>query len=120
MMLTEKQARDFASRWIEAWNSHDLDAIMSHYANDVVLTSPVAAKLLNEPFGAIVGTAGVRAYFEHGLEVYPQLKFSLIDVFWGMSSIVICFENQNGTRTAEFLELDRRGLVIRAVANYND
>jgi hypothetical protein len=30
-MLTEKEARNLASHWIQAWNSHDLDEIMSHY-----------------------------------------------------------------------------------------
>jgi hypothetical protein len=30
-MLTEKQAREFASHWIDGWNSHNLDAIMAHY-----------------------------------------------------------------------------------------
>ena len=119
MTLTEQQVREFAEGWIQAWNSHDIDAIMSHYSADVILTSPVVAKLLNEPFGAIVGYHGVRAYFARGLEAYPQLKFSLVDVLWGMSSIVIYFDNQKGTRTAEFLELDRSMRVIRAVANYN-
>ena len=118
-MLTEKQAKEFATEWMAAWNAHDLDAIMSHYAADVVLVSPVAAKLLNEPFGAVVGTDSIRAYFARGLEAFPQLKFSLVDVFWGMSSIVLVYENQRGTRTAEFMEFDNRGRVIRVVANYN-
>ena len=42
-MTSELDAKRFAREWIEAWNSHDLDAILSHYATDVVLTSPVAA-----------------------------------------------------------------------------
>ena len=29
--------RTFPDEWIAAWNSHDLDAIMSHYADDVTL-----------------------------------------------------------------------------------
>ncbi len=44
-MLTEDKARNFAKHWIQAWNSHDLDAIRSHYSENVVLLSPVAAKL---------------------------------------------------------------------------
>ena len=30
-MITEEQARPFAKDWIEAWNSHDLERVMSHY-----------------------------------------------------------------------------------------
>lgn len=28
-MLTEPQVRQFAAEWLRAWNSHDLEAIMS-------------------------------------------------------------------------------------------
>ena len=118
-MLTETLARQFAADWIQAWNSHDLDAIMSHYADDVVLTSPAAAKLLADPTGIVQGKERVREYFRRGLEAFPQLRFSLIDVFGGVSSVVLCFENQRGTRTAEFMELDPQGRVIRVVANYS-
>ena len=38
-------AKEFGREWVVAWNAHDLERIVAHYANDVVLTSPVAAKL---------------------------------------------------------------------------
>ena len=33
-------AADFARLWLADWNSHDLDAILGHYAEDVIFTSP--------------------------------------------------------------------------------
>jgi hypothetical protein len=54
-MLTETEARQFAQHWVLAWNSHDLDAIMAHYGWEVVLTSPVAARLLNDESGTVAG-----------------------------------------------------------------
>jgi ketosteroid isomerase-like protein len=33
-MLTQTTAEAFASEWIEAWNSHDLDRILAHYSDD--------------------------------------------------------------------------------------
>jgi ketosteroid isomerase-like protein len=36
-MLTEEKVRKLAARWVQAWNSHDLAEIMSHYAGDVVV-----------------------------------------------------------------------------------
>ncbi len=110
---------EFASEWIAAWNSHDLDAIVSHYAEDVILTSPVAAKLLNDPTGSVRGISNLRDYFVKGLEAFPNLHFELREVMRGLSSIVICYVNQNGTQTAEFMEFDGRGKVIRVVANYS-
>jgi hypothetical protein len=118
-MPTEIEARQFAEHWIGAWNSHDLDTIMSHYAPEVVLTSPVAAKILNDASGTVVGLEALRIYFKRGLEAYPQLCFTLMDVMWGLSSIVLCYKNQKGTTTAEFMEFDAHGKVARVVANYS-
>jgi len=118
-MLTADEARDLASRWIQAWNAHDLDEIMSHYAEDVVLVSPAAAGILKDPSGTVKGKNALRAYFTRGLQAYPNLKFELIDVLWGVSSVVLYYINQKGTRTGEFMEIDSHGKVVRVVANYN-
>jgi hypothetical protein len=117
-MLSETEARQFAHSWIQAWNSHDLDAVMSHYAPGVVLTSPTAARLLGDPSGTVTGKEGVRSYFERGLEAYPNLAFELLDVMWGISSVVLCYRNQKGTKTGEFMELNVQRKVVRVVANY--
>ena len=117
-MTTESEATKFARQWVAAWNSHDLDAIMSHYDADVVLTSPVAAKILDDPSGTVEGNAALRNYFKRGLEVYPNLHFELLDVMHGLFSIVLCYKNQKGTKTAEFMELGKGGKIMRVVANY--
>jgi predicted ester cyclase len=117
-MLTETEAQQFARHWIAAWNSHDLDAILSHYGSEIVLTSPVAARVLNDASGSVAGKEALRNYFKRGLEAYPELAFELIDVLWGMSSVVLYYVNQNSTKSAEFMEFDASGKVIRVVANY--
>ena len=119
-MLTKQDANEFANHWVKAWNSHDLDEIMLHYSTDIVLVSPVAAKILNDPSGVVKGKETLRAYFRRGLEAYPNLKFELIDVMWGISSIVVYYVNQRGTKTGEFMEIDAAVKVTRVVANYND
>jgi ketosteroid isomerase-like protein len=118
-VLTEAEVRKFADDWIRAWNSHDLGAIMSHYAPEVVLISPTAAKLLGDSSGTIKGKEAVRNYFEKGLQAFPNLTFELLDVMWGISSVVLYYRNQKGTKTGEFMELDANQKVARVVANYN-
>jgi predicted ester cyclase len=118
-MFTETQARQFADDWVRAWNSHDLDAIMSHYASQISLTSPVAARLLNNSSGLVAGEAALRDYFKRGLQAYPTLTFELLDVMWGLSSVILYYKNQKGTKTGEFMELDAAGKILRVVANYN-
>ncbi len=49
MHLTEQAAQSFATQWIDAWNRHDLTAIMELYSNDIRFYSPYIIKLgMNE------------------------------------------------------------------------
>ena len=119
MVVTRDDASNLAKLWIAAWNAHDLDLIMAHYEDAVELTSPVAAQLLGTSDGKIVGKTNLRAYFQRGLEAYPELHFRLEDVLWGVNSIVLYYTNQKATRTGEFMEMSANGKVARVVANYN-
>lgn len=118
-MTAELNTKAFAAEWIAAWNSHNLDAIMAHYAEDVVLTSPAAASILKDASGTVRGAAALRNYFAKGIEAYPNLRFELLDVMLGLSSVVLYYVNQKRTKTAEFMEFDERGKVVRVVANYS-
>jgi hypothetical protein len=109
----------FAQNWIAAWNARDLDRILDHYAADVTLTSPAASRLLNDPLGTVSGISALRGYFRRGLEAFPDFKFELIEVFTGISSVVLVFKNQRGTHTAEYMEFDAKGKITRVSANYS-
>jgi len=112
------EAWKFADQWLSAWNAHDLDAILSHYDDDVELTAPAAARLLGLADGKIIGKSNLRAYFGRGLEAFPQLHFELQEVLCGINSVVLYYANQLGSHTAEFMEFSKLGKVIRVVANY--
>src|SRR5262245_66252816 len=102
-MLEEHRARELADHWVRAWNSHDLDRIMAHYADDVVLISPVAATMLGDPSGRVSGKPALRAYFEGALGVYPRLKFELVDLTWGLQSVVLCYVHQKGWKPGGYM-----------------
>ncbi len=82
--VTRDEAWSLANHWVAAWNAHDLDSIMERYEDAIELTSPVAARLLGSSDGKVVGKANLRAYFQRGLEAYPELDFRLEDVLWGV------------------------------------
>ena len=117
--MTRDEAWNLANHWVAAWNAHDLDLIMTHYDDPIELTSPVAAQLLGTASGKVVGKANLRAYFQRGLEAYPELLFHLQDVLWGLNSVVLYYTNQKGTRTGEFMELSAIGRVTKVVAHYS-
>jgi predicted ester cyclase len=113
-------ARAFVRDWADSWNSHDLDRILSHYDDDVALLSPVALSLLKNGTGIVEGKSALRGYFQLGLKAYPDLRFVLADVLWGVETIVAYYSNnvRNG-KTAEVMQFNPAGRVIRIFANYN-
>ena len=117
--MTKDEAWDLARQWAAAWNAHDLDSIMTHYEEAIELTSPAAAQLLGRPDGRVTGKANVRDYFKRGLEAYPELHFQLVDVTVGVNSVVLYYNNQKGSRTAEFMELSPSGKALRVAAHYS-
>ncbi len=118
-VVKKEEAWNLANHWVAAWNAHELDLIMSHYEDEVELTSPVAAQLLGAPDGRVAGKSALREYFQRGLATYPDLQFHLEDVLWGVNSVLLYYTNHKGTRTAEFMELSAGGKVARVVANYS-
>jgi predicted ester cyclase len=117
--VTRDDAWSLANHWVAAWNAHDLDSIMTHYEDAIELTSPVAAQLLGAAGGKVVGKTNLKAYFQRGLEAYPELHFHLEDVLWGINSVVLYYTNQKGTHSGEFMELSATGKVVRVVAHYS-
>lgn len=112
-------AHRFAEEWLQSWNLHDLERILAHYSEDITLCSPVAARLLGIADGTLRGLPAVRDYFARGLQAYPDLHFELIDVLWGLETIVLYYRNQAGTQTAEVMQFDAGGKVCRMWANYS-
>lgn len=113
-------AHRFASEWIECWNAHDLERILSHYDHEVVLISPVALKLLGGD-GLVRGKGALRDYFARGLNAYPELRFELIEALFGIETIVLLYRNNVwGNRTAEVLRLNSAGKVTHVWANYDE
>ncbi len=113
-------ARQFAHEWVEAWNSHDIDRILDHYDDQVVLISPVALTLLNNGTGIVQGKPALCDYFLRGLNAYPNLRFDLNDVLWGVETIVVSYTNNvRDSATAEVMQFNPAGKVCRVWANYN-
>lgn len=107
----------FAESWVAAWNAHNIDAVLSHFADDAVFSSPIAAQLLPETGGFLNGKAAIRAYWTLGLEKIRDLHFEVLDVYTGMDTLVINYRNQIGSRVCEVLAF-RDGLVVSGHGTY--
>ncbi|OBE93898.1 nuclear transport factor 2 family protein [Mycobacterium sp. 852002-10029_SCH5224772] len=96
----------FSKRWAQHWNAHDVDTVLDDFHDDVVFTSPVAAKLLPETQGVVRGKAALRRYWVAALERIPDLRLTVEGVYQGVNTIVITYRNQNDDLVNEVLIFD--------------
>ncbi|MBL1277597.1 MAG: nuclear transport factor 2 family protein [Ectothiorhodospiraceae bacterium] len=111
-------SQEFANEWVEAWNSHDIDKILAHYADDFEMTSPIINVIENEPKGKLIGKTAVRRYWEKALALNPDLHFDIIAVFSGVESVVIHYQGHRGL-SAEVFHFGDDGKVIKSYAHYS-
>jgi ketosteroid isomerase-like protein len=111
-------AEQFAADWIDSWNAHDLDRILSHYADDFEMSSPVIIQVAGEPSGVLRGKSAVGAYWKKALELIPDLHFEQIAVLVGVSSITLYYKGARGRLAAEVFHFGADRKVIRAFAHY--
>jgi hypothetical protein len=115
--MTVPDPATFSAAWVSAWNAHDLDALMAHFHDDVVFTSPVAAQIVPGSGGVLRGKEALRAYWTEGLRRIPDLQFTVERVFAGVSALVISYRNQRGNLVDEVLVF-ADGLVIEGHGTY--
>ena len=112
-----EEAQRFADEWVAAWNAHDLDRIIKHYADDVVFTSPVAARIIEGSNGVVRGVEALRGYWAEGLRLVPNLRFEVVGVYAGVDTVVVNYRNQDGRLVNEVLTF-RGGMVIAGQGTY--
>ena len=116
--MTESEATRFAQEWIAAWNSRDRERILSHYSDDVELTSPLVQKVLGDGQNSVRGKRNLRAYFRRGLDAYRDLKFTFWGAYPGVQSVVVHYQSVHGMGSAELMRFDAEGRVSQVIAHY--
>jgi hypothetical protein len=99
-------ATAFSQACTRAWNDHDVEAVLVHFRDDVVFTSPVAARVIPASGGVVRGKAALRDYWLTALRVLPDLHFEVVDVYRGESLLVINYRNERGGLVNEVLMFD--------------
>lgn len=112
-------AQRFAREWVDAWNRHDVEAVLAHYQDDFEFSSPIIAIIAGEPSGRLKGKAAIGAYWRAALAKLPELRFELKTVLLGAGGTITLYYQGNRGEVAETFMLDAAtGLVSRAWACY--
>ena len=115
--MAKSIAVSFAEEWVQAWNSRDVESLLSHYSENVEFRSNLVVRLGGEESGTVRGKHHLREYFQKALAAFPgDLGIELRGVYQGVGSRVVLFEAQ-GRKGAEFMEFDSDGAVCRASAH---
>jgi ketosteroid isomerase-like protein len=103
--------------WVDAWNTHDLERVLSLYAEDTEMTSDLIPAMGFDPSGTVRGKADLRAYWSKALALIPELHFTLIDTYVSPNSVVVLYQNERGKKICEYLRLDATGKIRQGSAN---
>lgn len=109
--------REWAEQWLAYWNNHDLDGVVADFADDVIFSSPLAPRILDDSDGTLRGVAQVRAYFARGFELLPELHFELVDLHAGVDTLVFRYRDMTGIEVDDVLIFEE-SRVVRGSGNY--
>jgi ketosteroid isomerase-like protein len=119
--MNRDEAVEYAHRWTEAWNSHDLDAVLDHFEDEVTFSSPKAVEAIGAP--TVRGKTALRNYWVTALQNVTSLRFTLLRVVWDpeSSELAIIYDrhvNGRRDRASEVLQFGPSGGVVRGEVFY--
>jgi SnoaL-like domain len=117
--MTEDEARRISTSWVAAWNRGDLEAIVAHYAESIVLTSPLVARRFARADGTLRGLAELREYVAVGLHGAPDLRIEPRATLIGVDGVTVLYARESGALVAEVLRFDAAGKVRRSYVFYH-
>lgn len=113
-------AQIFAKEWVESWNSHKLDDILSHYSNDIEITTPMIKLAGGIESGSLKGKEKVKEYWKRALDKIPDLYFELYEVTSGINSVALYYKSVMGKKAIEVMFFDEQEKVNRMFAFYTE
>lgn len=112
------EVEKFAQNWIDDWNSHDLEAILSHYAETLEFHSPKVSLYTGGEKVYFTRREELRPYFSRAFEMRPNLHFELIQVAKDGQGIAIVYKNDVDAIGVEIMDLNEMGQVVKTRVLY--
>ena len=108
----------FIHGWIDAWNSRSLERILSHYSDDIEITTPMISMATGNDKSTLKGKEAVAAYWAEALEKLPDLHFELLDWAEGVDCVSVYYRSVMDMIAIETMWFDENGRVCRMNASY--
>ncbi len=113
------QTTSAANHWITAWNSGNVEKILEHYAEDVVLYSAAAKRRWNAAEGKLVGKVAVGNHFRKAFDEIPEMKLEFMRILAGTEGVLLIYKRETGMMTADLVLFNENG-KIKEVRVFNE
>jgi ketosteroid isomerase-like protein len=111
-VCTQADSRDFAERWVSEWNRKDVEAMLTHFSDDVVFASPRVQAILG--VSRVEGKTKLREYWTRAISRVQTLHFALDHVIREgdrMGIVYVAEIDGRRNRAVEFLKFGDDGLI---------
>ena len=113
--MTSQQNLSIAHAWLEAFNNHDIEKLLSLYDEDAEHFSPKLKVLHPETKGLLFGKSALHTWWNEAFENLPTLHYQPTSLTSNADRVFIEYirsvANQDTTKIAEVLEI-KEGKII--------
>ncbi|CAF0798639.1 unnamed protein product [Didymodactylos carnosus] len=113
--MTSQANTDIAHRWFEAFNSHDLEKLLSLYDEDAKHYSPKLKIRQPETHGLIQGKTALRTWWKDAFDRLPSLQYECTSLTPNDKRIFMEYtrhvSNEPDMLVAEVLEINKVGFI---------
>jgi hypothetical protein len=117
-VVTKEFAEEFSVKWIDAFNSRDLDKIFDLYDDGFSMKSPYIQERMGITSGVLVGKEPVRPYWVKSLAIDPPIQFKLICAYVGVDSVIVHYENVGRKLVCETFTFNNEGKIISGCSQH--
>ncbi len=117
--MTVMKTKEFAEQWLRSWNDHDIEAILSHFSEDVEVVTPMIRLATGRDENALRGKTALRDYWGTALSKFPDLHFELVCVTEGVYSVALYYKTVLDKTAIEVMYFDQAGKVNKMNAFYS-
>jgi ketosteroid isomerase-like protein len=116
-VMNRAAAERFVAAWCENWCRVDIDAVVSHLADNAEMRSPLALALTGSPI--VKGADGIRAYWRKAYGHVESADLKILNWSWdeAIARLTVWWQLDD-TRASEFMDFDAAGRVVRSEAFY--
>ncbi len=113
--MTTSGIESIALQWFKAFNTHDLEKLLSLYDNEAKHYSPKLKIRMPETNGLITGKEELRAWWKDAFDRLPSLNYVITSLTANESRIFMEYirkvDGEEDMLIAEILEI-RNGLIV--------